>query len=94
MKNSLSDVSWRRQEREIGGEIQTTIDTSPDTITQHAPPHVEEHMPENHSRRRLGVFRCLMTPHAPFEERVSAETDGASVDVPAVVSVKKREKIG
>ena len=47
MKNNLSDVSWRRQERETGGEIQTTIDTSPETLGIPAPHQVEENMSEN-----------------------------------------------
>ena len=72
----------------MGGGIQTTIDTSPDTIVLHAPPQVEENMPENHSRRRLVIYRRLRTPHAPSEERVSAAMNGASEDVPVDVSGK------
>jgi hypothetical protein len=82
IKNSFADVIWRRQEREMGGKIQTAIDTYPDIITQHAPLHVEEYMPENHSRRRLGVFGRRMTPHAPSESRVGVETEGAFSDAP------------
>ena len=66
------------------GGIQTTIDTYPDTIQIHAPLHVEESMAENHSRRRLGIFGRPMTTHAPSEERVGAETDGAYGDAPTV----------
>ena len=73
----------------MGGKIQTAIDTYPDIITQHAPPHVEEYMPENHSRRRLGVFRRRMAPHAPSDERVRVETNGASADAPADARQKK-----
>ena len=65
------------------GKIQTTIDTSPDTISSHAPHQVEENMPENHSTRRS-------KPHALSETRVSAETDGVSGDAP---TVKRRKKI-
>ena len=64
----------------MGVKIQTTIETSPDIISLHAPPHVEEHMAENHSRRRLGIFGRLMKTHAPSKKRVSVETDGASCD--------------
>ena len=73
-KNNLADVIWRRQEREIWEGIQTTIDTSPDIIVPHVPPQEEENMPENHSRRRLGISGCRMNPHAPPEKRVSVET--------------------
>ena len=73
MKNSLSDVSWRRQERETGGEIQTTIDTSPETLGIHAPHQVEENMPENHSRRRLVIFGRRMKPYAPPKKCVSED---------------------
>ena len=59
MKNSLSDVSWRRQERETGGEIQTTIDTSLETLGIPAPHQVEENMSENHFRQRLMIL-CML----------------------------------
>ena len=64
----------------MGVKIQTTIETSPDIILLHAPPHVEENILENHSRRRLGIFGRRMRVHAPLEKRVSVETDGASCD--------------
>ena len=66
-KNNLADIIWRRQEREIRGEIQTTIDTSPDTLWSHAPHHVEENMPEKHSRRLLVIFGRRVKQHAPLE---------------------------
>ena len=64
----------------MGVKIQTTIATSPDIILLHAPPHVEENMPENHSRRQLDIFGRRMKPHASSEKHVSVETDDASCD--------------
>ena len=75
----------------MGVKIQTTIDTSPASRWTHAPPHVEENMSENHSRRRLSFFGRRMQPHAPTEERVSVGTEGASGDAPTVVSEKKKK---
>ena len=72
----------------MGVKIQRTIDTYPDIILIRAPPHVEENMPENHSRRWLGIFGRRMKPHAPSEKRVSVLKDGASGDAPKVVSEK------
>ena len=72
----------------MGVKIQTTNDTSPETRLPHAPPHVEENMPENHSRYRLGIFGRRMKPHAPSEKRVSVGKDGASRDAPTVVTEK------
>ena len=83
----MSSGVGRREK--VGVKIQTTIDTSPDIILPHAPPHVEENMPENHSRRRLGFFERRMKPHASTAKRVSVGTDGASGDAPTVVSEKK-----
>ena len=74
----------------MGVRIQTTIDTHTDIIFQHAPPHLEENMPENHSRRRLDFFGRRITPHAPIEKRVSVLKDGASGNATTVVSVKKK----
>ena len=88
-KNSLVDVTWRSQERESGGKIQTTIDTCREIVVTHAPHQVEGNMPGNHSRCRLGIFGRRMKPHAPPESRVSAETDGASDNGPTVIRRKK-----
>ena len=74
----------------MGVKIQTTIDTYTDIIFQHAPPHVEGNMAENHSRRRLGFFGRRRTPHAPTEKRMRVLKDGASGDAPTVVSGKKK----
>ena len=72
----------------MGVKIQRTIDTYADIILTHAPPHVEENMPENHSRRRWGIFGRRMKPHAQSEKRVSVGTDGASRDAPTVFGEK------
>ena len=72
----------------MGVKIQTTIDTSPETMLPHAPLHVEENMSENHSRRRLGIFGRRMKPHAPSEKHVSVRTDGAFRDAPTGVTEK------
>ena len=89
IKNSLADVIWRRKEREFRGKIQTIIDTFLDILMLHAPPHVEERMSENHSRRRLGIFWRSMKPQALPETRVSTKTNGASDDAPTVIIGKK-----
>ena len=69
--------------------ILTTIDTYPDTRVPHAPSHMEENMPENHSRRQLDIFGRQSWPHALSETRVGAETDDALRDAPTVISRKK-----
>ena len=81
MKFEKNQLSWRHLaqagERNWGGGVLTTIDTYPDTKVPHAPPHMEENMPENHSRRRLSIFGRWSRPHASSETHVSAETNGA-----------------
>ena len=47
------------------GEIQTTIDTSPETLGIHAPHQVEDNIPENHFKCRLVIFGRRMKPHVP-----------------------------
>ena len=71
------------------GGILTTIDTYPDTIVSHEPPHMEENMSENHFRHRLGIFRRRIRPHASSETRVGTETDGTLRDAPTVITQKK-----
>ena len=91
MKFDKKQFSWRhlhKQEREIREGIQTTIDTSLDTIVPHAPYQVEENMPENHFRRRMGIFRRWSRLHVTSETRVRAETNGASRDAPTVIRRK------
>ena len=75
MKLDKKQLRWRQlaqEEREMRGKFQTIIDTSTDTVSSHAPHHVEENMVENHSRRRLGNFRRRTKPHALSEKHVSA----------------------
>ena len=60
----------------------------------HAPPHVEEHMSENHARRWSDIFGRRINPHAPLEKHVSAETNGACDDAPTVISEKNNKILG
>ena len=66
-KNSLTHVICVGRREKLRGEIQTTIDTSPNTIVLHAPRYMKENMPENHSRRLLVIFGHRSRAHAPFE---------------------------